>query len=171
MIAPPVSRDVRRVNRSINVLTVLVMKSILLQAALALTAVVALSACHGEKKPTPPAVVRVETAVAGETASGTAGNYSGTVEESSGTVAKPSACPAPSRLSMSRPATTSRKGRLIATVDAANLRNAYDISHSALAQAQDAYDRMKMLHDAEAIADIKWVEMQQTLKQARVPRR
>lgn len=141
------------------------MKSILLQAAVALTAVVALSACHGEKKPTPPAVVRVETAVAGETASATAGNYSGTVEESSGTVASFSVPGTVQTLNVAA-GDYVKKGQLIATVDAANLRNAYDISHSALAQAQDAYDRMKMLHDAEAIADIKWVEMQQTLKQA-----
>lgn len=141
------------------------MKPILLRTAIALTGVVALQACHGDKRPTAPGVIRVETAVAGESNASTSRNYSGTVEESSGT-----------SVSFTVPGTVQtvnvsegdyvKKGQLIATVDATSLRHAYDISNSALAEAQDAYNRMKMLHDAEAIADIKWVEMQQTLKQA-----
>lgn len=124
-----------------------------------------LSSCHGNKTPTPPAPVRVETAVAGESASGGSANYSGTVEESSGTVASFSVAGTIQTMNISA-GDYVKKGQLIATVDAANLRNAYDISNSALAQAQDAYNRMKMLHDAEAISDMKWVEMEQTLKQA-----
>lgn len=124
-----------------------------------------LSSCHGNKTPTTPAAIRVETAVAGESASAGSTSYSGTVEESSGTVASFSVAGTIQTMNISA-GDYVKKGQLIATVDAANLRNAYDISNSALAQAQDAYNRMKMLHDAEAISDMKWVEMEQTLKQA-----
>lgn len=132
---------------------------------MAVTVAVVVSSCHGEKKPTPPQIIKVETAVAGETSGGTSSNYSGTVEESSGTVASFSVAGTVQSVNVAA-GDYVKKGQLLATVDNSNLRNAYDISHAALVQAQDAYDRMKMLHDAEAIAEIKWVEMQQTLKQA-----
>lgn len=141
------------------------MKTILLRATIALTAVTVMSSCHKEKQPTAPTPVRVETAVAGESDMSTSRNYSGTVEESSGTVASFSVPGTVQTMNVSA-GDYVKKGQLIATVDAASLKNAYDISNAALTQAQDAYNRMKMLHDAEAIADIKWVEMQQTLRQA-----
>lgn len=124
-----------------------------------------MSSCHGEKAPTPPEAVRVHTAVVGEMTGGASSDYSGTVEESSGTVAAFSVAGTVQTVNVEAGQYV-KKGQLIATIDNSNLRNAYDISHAALVQAQDAYNRMKMLHDAEAIAEIKWVEMQQTLKQA-----
>lgn len=141
------------------------MKSILTTATVVATALPLLCACHEKKEASAPEAIRVETAVAGQSDMSTARNYSGTVEESSGTV-----------LSFTVPGTVQtmnvsegqfvKKGQLIATVDGTSLRHAYDISRSALAEAQDAYNRMKMLHDAEAIPEMKWVEMEQTLKQA-----
>lgn len=59
-----------------------------------------------------------------------------------------------------------RKGQLLAEVKAENLENAYNIANATLAEAQDAYNRFKQLHDANALADIKWVEVQNTLKAA-----
>lgn len=141
------------------------MKPILSYMTVVMVCGAMLSSCHGNKTPTPPAAIRVETAVAGESATAGSTSYSGTVEESSGTVASFSVAGTIQSMNISA-GDYVKKGQLIATVDAANLRNAYDISNSALAQAQDAYNRMKMLHDAEAISDMKWVEMEQTLKQA-----
>ena len=130
-----------------------------------MTAVATMTSCHGEKKPTAPEVIRVETAVAGETDMATSRDYSGTVEESSGTIASFSVAGTVQNVNVSA-GDYVKKGQLIASIDASSLQNAYEISKAALVQAQDAYNRMKMLHDAEAIAEIKWVEMQQTLKQA-----
>lgn len=141
------------------------MKSILSNVAIVMSAAAVLPSCHGEKQPTAPEVIRVETAVAGESEMSTSRNYTGTVEESSGTVASFTVPGTVQSVNVSE-GDYVKKGQLIASVEATSLKNAYDISNAALAQAQDAYDRMKMLHDAEAIADIKWVEMQQTLKQA-----
>lgn len=58
------------------------------------------------------------------------------------------------------------KGQLIASLDDATLRNSYDIAKAALDQAQDVYDRMKQLHEANSLSDMKWVEVENTLKSA-----
>lgn len=59
-----------------------------------------------------------------------------------------------------------RRGQLIAVVDGTTARNSLDIAQSTLAQAQDAYNRMKMLHDRGSLPDIKWVEAESQLSQA-----
>lgn len=58
------------------------------------------------------------------------------------------------------------KGQLLAKLKSGTLENNYNIAQSALAEAQDAYNRFKQLHDAKALADMRWVEVQNTLKQA-----
>lgn len=58
------------------------------------------------------------------------------------------------------------KGQLLAEIKSENLVNAYNISKAALNEAQDAYNRFKQLHDANALADIKWVEVQNALTAA-----
>lgn len=71
--------------------------------------------------------------------------YSGTVEESSG-----------SSLSFSVPGTVSKvyvktgdrvvKGQPIASIDATTLTSSYHAAKASLDQAQDAYDRLKVLY-------------------------
>lgn len=58
------------------------------------------------------------------------------------------------------------KGQLLAEIDAASLQNANQVAEATLAQAQDAYSRLKKLHDANALPDIQWVEVQSKLRQA-----
>lgn len=58
------------------------------------------------------------------------------------------------------------KGQLIGKVRDAEYQNALNIANAQLAEAQDGYERLKKLHDANALPDVKWVEMQQKLKQA-----
>ncbi len=60
-----------------------------------------------------------------------------------------------------------RKGQLLATVDDADLQNIYSTALVRFNQAQDAYDRLKQVHDQGSLPDIKWVEMQSNLGQAR----
>ena len=59
-----------------------------------------------------------------------------------------------------------RKGQLIASVDPTQVRNSYDMAHSTRLQAEDAYKRMKQLHDKGSLPEIKWVETQSQLQQA-----
>lgn len=58
------------------------------------------------------------------------------------------------------------KGQLLGKVRNGEYLNAYNIARAQLDEAQDGYDRLKKLHDANALPDIKWVEIQQKLKQA-----
>ena len=58
------------------------------------------------------------------------------------------------------------KGQLLGKVRNGEYLNAYNIAQAQLAEAQDGYNRLKKLHDANALPDIKWVEIQQKLKQA-----
>ena len=58
------------------------------------------------------------------------------------------------------------KGQVLARVKSDNYVNAGNIADAELAEARDAYARLKKLHDANALPDIKWVEVQNKLKQA-----
>lgn len=58
------------------------------------------------------------------------------------------------------------KGQLLGKVRNGEYLNAYNIAEAELAQAQDGYNRLKKLHDANALPDVKWVEIQEKLKQA-----
>lgn len=58
------------------------------------------------------------------------------------------------------------KGQVLARVRSSNYENAGNIADAELAEARDAYNRLKKLHDADALPEIKWVEVQNKLKQA-----
>ncbi len=59
-----------------------------------------------------------------------------------------------------------RKGQLIATVDPTQVKNTYEMAHATRMQAEDAYGRMKQLHDKGSLTELKWVEAQSQLQQA-----
>lgn len=58
------------------------------------------------------------------------------------------------------------KGQVLGKVRNGEYLNAYNIAQAQLAEAQDGYERLKKLHDANALPEVKWVEMEQKLKQA-----
>lgn len=111
------------------------------------------------------APVRVETVTVNETGITAAPSFSGTIQEDEG-----------ADLSFSIPGTITgfnlhpgdkvAKGQIIARVDDSSLKNAYEIANATLAQANDAYNRMKILHDSNSLPEIKWVDVQQKLIQA-----
>jgi RND family efflux transporter MFP subunit len=59
------------------------------------------------------------------------------------------------------------KGQLLATLNAATAQNAYDVSQAKLAQAQDAYNRLARVHEGGSLPDIKFVEIETGLQQAK----
>lgn len=59
------------------------------------------------------------------------------------------------------------KGQLIATLNPLQAHSSYNAAKSQLEQAEDAYGRMKTLHDKGSLAEVKWVEIQSKLQQAR----
>lgn len=126
---------------------------------------VSVCSCNRTPRPTEAPAVRVKIETAELLPRTTARSYSGTVEESSGTVLSFSTAGTIRQMHVSVGDHVA-KGQLIASLDPSSLRHAYEIAAATLNQAQDAYNRMKQLHDANALPDIKWVEVQNTLSQA-----
>ena len=125
-----------------------------------------LCACHHDKATVVPPV-RVDVKVVSSSyPSGSGGQaFSGTVESAD-----------VSTVSFSVPGTITKiyvdegqkvaKGQVLARVKSESLGNASNIAAAELEEARDAYNRLKKLHDANALPDIKWVEVQSKLKQA-----
>lgn len=123
--------------------------------------------CKDKKRDTPTVAPPVKVTVM-EVSEGLATNsreYSGTVSSAETTT-----------VSFSVPGTITElygkegqkvsKGQLLGKVRNGEYQNAYNIAKAQLDEAQDGYERLKKLHDANALPDVKWVEIQQKLKQA-----
>ena len=112
-----------------------------------------------------PSPVRVKVMAAPSGVSAMEKQYSGTVEEENRTP-----------LSFATAGTVQAlhfhvgqqvaKGQLLATLEPTSMQNTYNAARATLEQAQDAYRRMKELHDKGSLPDIKWVEVQSKLEQA-----
>jgi membrane fusion protein, multidrug efflux system len=60
-----------------------------------------------------------------------------------------------------------QKGQLLATLDNKDMQNFYEITKSKYLQAKDGYDRLKTVHDQGSLTEIKWVEMETNMEQAK----
>ncbi|MDE6008079.1 MAG: efflux RND transporter periplasmic adaptor subunit, partial [Muribaculaceae bacterium] len=116
-----------------------------------------------EAKPAPPVKVTVEAV--GISEENLSSSYSGTIESGNeadmsfpvgGTIKK-------IYVNVGQKVA---KGQVLAELDASDLIHANNIAQATLTEAQDAYNRMKKLHDANALPDIQWVDVQAKLKQA-----
>lgn len=136
----------------------------ILSATVILT--VMLTGCKNHEKATHESPVRVNVEVVGNHGTSAGDNsYSGTVESSE-----------ESTVSFSVPGTITKvyveegqkvsKGQIIARIKSESLVNSRNIAQAELEEARDAYQRLKKLHDADALPDVKWVEIQSKLKQA-----
>lgn len=125
-----------------------------------------LSSCGKKEQKEEVSPVRVHTSVLSKTSVNSGETYSGVIEESSGTVLSFKVPGTIATLNVSEGQHVS-KGQLLASLDASSLQNNYEIAKAALATAQDTYDRMKQLHDANSIPEMKWVEVQNALASAK----
>ncbi len=139
---------------------------IVMAAGITALLLTSLASCGFKKeKITQAAPVKVTVMPAAASAASYGRTYSGTIAAGDG-----------AEVSFSMPGTVEAiyvqagqkvsKGRLLAKIKSGTLENNYNIAQAALAEAQDAYNRFKQLHDAKALADMKWVEVQNTLKTA-----
>lgn len=60
-----------------------------------------------------------------------------------------------------------KKGQLLASVDKSDMQNIYNVTLAKYDQAQDAYNRLKSVHDQGSLPEIKWVEMESNMEQAK----
>lgn len=134
----------------------------------AVTMVLTLTAvsCKDKKdRPTvaPPVKVKVMEVATSDAA--TSREYSGTVSSSQTTTVSFSVGGTIAEL-YGREGQKVSKGQLLGKVKNGDYLNAFNIANAQLAEAQDGYNRLKKLHDANALPEVKWVEMEQKLKQA-----
>lgn len=60
-----------------------------------------------------------------------------------------------------------KKGQLLASVDKSDMQNIYNVTQAKYEQAKDAYNRLKSVHDQGSLPEIKWVEMESNMEQAK----
>jgi RND family efflux transporter MFP subunit len=92
-------------------------------------------------------------------------NFSGTVEEQNGSSISFSTAGTVKSVAIAEGQRV-HKGQLIATLDDAQFQSSYNMAKATLDQAQDAYNRLKILHDNNSLPEIQWVEAESKLKQA-----
>lgn len=109
--------------------------------------------------------IRVKVMTANSSISDDSNSYSGTLEAGSATELSFSVAGTINNIYVTEGQRVG-KGQHIASVDGASLKHTYDIAQATLREAQDAYDRMKKLHEANALPDMQWVSVQEKLKQA-----
>ena len=91
--------------------------------------------------------------------------YVGIVEEREGTAVSFTSMGVVKRVLVSEGQSVSR-GQLIAEMDDTQARNLLSGAEAAMAQANDALERYKMLHDNGSLPEVQWVEIQSKVAQA-----
>lgn len=134
-------------------------------AALVICAPILLSGCSGSDDAGTQQSIKVKTSVIQTSESSMSQAYSATIEEENGTALSFSVGGTIVKLVVNEGQSVS-KGQLIATLDDTSLSNSYTSAKAGLDQAKDAYNRMKQLHDAGSLAEIKWIETETQLSQA-----
>lgn len=108
--------------------------------------------------------VRVVEVVSGQTVRTDC--YVGTVEAGRKTVVSAPASGTLAEVNC-RTGETVPAGRMLALVDSPVLKSAYDVAESKLNQAEDGWERIEKLKEAGSVAEVKVVEVQTALLQAR----
>jgi RND family efflux transporter MFP subunit len=131
------------------------------------SAALATAACTGDKEPEQhEKVIPVKVTAIAPSAVTAGQNYVGTVEESFALSLSFTGMGTVEQVFVSEGQKVN-KGQLLATLNTATVQNAVDVSQASLRQAQDAYDRMVKLHDNGSLPDIKFVEVETGLQQAK----
>ncbi len=129
--------------------------------AMALTA----SSCGNGKEKQEKAPTRVRTEVVKSTNDGSNQSYVGIVEEREGTAVSFTSMGVVRHMMVTEGQAVSR-GQLIADMDDTQARNMLTAAESSMTQANDALKRYGMLHDNGSLPEVKWVEIQSSVKQA-----
>lgn len=125
-----------------------------------------LLACGNKSNNDGNAPLSVETETVGSSPNVTDGTYVGVVEESASTAVSFTGMGVVTNMNVTEGQVVSR-GQLIAKMDPTQSLNALSAAEAQMKQANDAIVRMKQLHDANSISDMKWVEIQSQVEQAK----
>jgi len=134
---------------------------------LATLAIVVAAGCSGRTEAVKTEkLIPVKTLVVSGSPTTAERNYVGTAEEAFAISLSFSLTGTVERVAVSEGQRVS-KGQLLATLSDGTAKNAHDIAKSTLRQAQDAYDRIKSLHDKGSVTDIQFVEVETGLEKAK----
>lgn len=135
-------------------------------AAIAATILTIVACKPKEEAPLTVEPVAVVTEVASASTDYLNKTYVGTIEENSSTPVSFTGIGQVTRVCVQEGQRVS-KGQVIAEMDAAQAKNMLATAEAQMAQANDALERMKKLHDSGSLPDIKWVEVQSQVAQAK----
>ena len=125
-----------------------------------------ISGCSNQKKAKTKYPTRVKTEVVGVGMNESGHSYVGIVEEREATAVSFTGMGVVRRVLVSEGQAVGR-GQLLAEMDDTQARNTLAASEAALMQANDALQRMTILHDAGSLPEQQWVEVQSKVAQAR----
>ena len=125
-----------------------------------------ISGCSNQKKAKTKYPTRVKTEVVSVGMNESGHSYVGIVEEREATAVSFTGMGVVRRVLVSEGQAVGR-GQLLAEMDDTQARNTLAASEAALMQANDALQRMTILHDAGSLPEQQWVEVQSKVAQAR----
>ncbi len=137
-----------------------------MKTVLMAVAVISLTACSEKKteRQVEPIAVTTEKVTTGSALSGR--TYVGVVEESSATSVSFTGSGMLTRVCVEEGQQVSA-GQMIAEIDPTQSRNMLAAAEAQMKQANDALERMKLLHDNGSLAEMKWVETTSRVEQAK----
>ena len=112
------------------------------------------------------APIRVKTEVLGAVSASSQQQFVGIVEEREATAVSFTSMGAVKRVLVNEGQAVSR-GQLVAEMDDTQARNLLSGAEAQMAQANDALNRYKMLHDNGSLPEVQWVEIQSKVAQAK----
>ena len=133
---------------------------------LGLLSLLVLCGCNDDKDSGTKAPIRVMTEIVSVTTSANAQSYVGVVEENEATAVSFTSMGVVKRVLVSEGQTVGR-GQLIAEMDDTQARNLLSGAEAQMLQANDALKRYKMLYDNGSLPEVKWVEVQSNVAQAK----
>lgn len=133
-----------------------------------LSGIILMAGCKRNSAPTEAAPAKVTVVVLGSQGAGSGSSgttYSGTVSAAEESLVSFSV---PGKIThiYVKEGDKVAKGQALARVKSDNLGNERNIAAAELEQVRDLYNRLKKLHDQNALPEVKWVEVQAKLKQA-----
>ena len=136
------------------------------KSILMLLGVMLICSCTSKQEQATKAPIRVKTEVV-QTATSTNGQtYVGIVEECEATAVSFTSMGVVKRMLVNEGQAVA-KGQLIAEMDDTQARNLLSGAEAQMAQANDALERYKMLHDAGSLPEVQWVDIQSKVAQAK----
>jgi len=127
--------------------------------------ILGIAACNASKVSV-PAPVNVEVKKVGIANDQDDFAYSGTIEES-GTIPLSFSIPGNAEKVLVAEGDPVKKGQLLASIDDTIYRNSYEMAVASLNKAEDAYKRLSQMYKNGNLPEIKYVEVQTGLQQAK----